>query len=202
MSGLRAYQIYLALKLHFTSEKYDFFKYGAMTKVSAESFSARRDKYFFEKVSKNLSEENLIQFFVANFVVNPKIWVGSMNDENYAEWKRKTDALEYNFKQDCKRLANMVDGRGLEVFTHSGEWGKPIFMTAVLEGDMSPETFLIFESELCLLDHFAKAFPDDLVWASKAFNLKKYKPFILQLIQDDSAKYRRIIREVLLSDDD
>ena len=38
MTGFEVYQMYLSLKLHFTKDDYDFFKFNGKTRASQESF--------------------------------------------------------------------------------------------------------------------------------------------------------------------
>ena len=45
MTGFEVYKLYLALKLHFTSETYDYFQYGGSAKASQKSFDQRKDKF-------------------------------------------------------------------------------------------------------------------------------------------------------------
>ena len=52
--GYEAYKKYLAIKLHFTKDRYDYFKFNGQTKASYESFIQRNDKYFFIKTARKL----------------------------------------------------------------------------------------------------------------------------------------------------
>ena len=58
MTGYEAFTIYNALKLHFTNEKYDYFKYKAKSRVTIDSFERRKDKYYFYKLSRQKREED------------------------------------------------------------------------------------------------------------------------------------------------
>ena len=48
-TGFAAFALYNALKLHFTSDSYDYFKYHGKTNVSKQTFTTRKDKYQFYK---------------------------------------------------------------------------------------------------------------------------------------------------------
>ena len=48
-TGFAAFALYNALKLHFTSDSYDFIKYHGKTNVSTQTFMKRKDKYSFYK---------------------------------------------------------------------------------------------------------------------------------------------------------
>ena len=50
--GYNAYKTYVALKNHFKSDSYDYFKYKGKARVKEETFLKRKDKFFFEKIRK------------------------------------------------------------------------------------------------------------------------------------------------------
>jgi hypothetical protein len=77
-TGYAAFALYNALKLHFTSDSYDFFKYHGKTNISKDSFLRRKDKYTFYKLSRKYSLDELKYFYVSNFLDGDK-WVGDMN---------------------------------------------------------------------------------------------------------------------------
>ena len=54
--GYEAYKKYLAIKLHFTKDEYDFFKYNGETNAKFETFIQRNDKYFFVKVARKYGD--------------------------------------------------------------------------------------------------------------------------------------------------
>ena len=49
MNGLEAYSTYLAVRNHFKTKNYDYFKYNGKIKVNEDKFRTRRDHYQFEK---------------------------------------------------------------------------------------------------------------------------------------------------------
>ena len=100
-SGHEVYKKYLSLRLHFTSESYDFFKYNRKSKdVPFDTYLARKDRFFFEKISKKYPDE-YEDFFVANMVSGIN-WPGDMigDEKVYADWKRTKESLKYKFKTD------------------------------------------------------------------------------------------------------
>ena len=52
MTEFEAYIQFLALKLHFTSEHYDYFKYNGKHNATMASFEKRTDKRFFKRLAK------------------------------------------------------------------------------------------------------------------------------------------------------
>ena len=53
MTGFEVYKMYLALKQHFTKEKYDYHKYRGKVRASEDAFEQRHDRYFFKKLATN-----------------------------------------------------------------------------------------------------------------------------------------------------
>ena len=74
MTGYEAYGLYESLKLHFSKDSYDFFKYNGKTNISLNTFDNRKDKYHFHKLSRKFSDKDvLINFLVANFILDDVI---------------------------------------------------------------------------------------------------------------------------------
>jgi len=107
MEGMKAYQRYQALKLHFTSD-YDFVKYGGkIRKISEESFLKRKDQFLFRKLERKYNDDELTNFFVANFVSQAGVrWVGEMSGQEsekvYLNWCKRIEAFSYYLKQDLE----------------------------------------------------------------------------------------------------
>ena len=101
MNGFEVYKIYLAVKLHFTSKgrSYDFHRHLGKTTARLETFTKRRDRYFFHKLSKSYNNITIVDYFVSNFVTNTNLWVGDIigktGDDNYKQWSKKIEALHY-----------------------------------------------------------------------------------------------------------
>ena len=49
VTPFECYKTYVAMKQHFTKDKYDYFKYGGKSRASATSFKSRKDRLFFRK---------------------------------------------------------------------------------------------------------------------------------------------------------
>ena len=96
-SGFAAFAMWNALKLHFTSDSYDYFKYHGKTNVSTATFLKRKDKYTFYKLSRKYNLEEMRDFYVANFLEGDR-WVGDMakdGDELYRKWLKSTNEVTY-----------------------------------------------------------------------------------------------------------
>ena len=104
MEAYEAYKIYHALKLHFNSE-YDYNKYNGKAKVTVDSYLKRKDKPFFARVArKYLTPHNTKEFFVSNFIVNPKGWVGDFNEQNHLDYRKRVESLKYTYRNELSQM--------------------------------------------------------------------------------------------------
>ena len=71
MKPFEVYQTFLTLKAHFRNNGFDFHRFGKV-KVLPETFERRKDRYFFEKLSKKYSGDELVEFLLSQFLVNKK----------------------------------------------------------------------------------------------------------------------------------
>ena len=111
MTPIEVYKTYLAFKNHFTKPNYDYFQYCGKSRASKESFNKRKDRYFFERMSRQKSDDEIRQYFLANFVEcdDPsKLWIGEIiesGEKNYANWLKRSQSLFYLLRQRLKFLS-------------------------------------------------------------------------------------------------
>lgn len=197
MSPFDCYKTYLALKNHFTKESYDYFTYNKKTRASLQSFYKRRDRFWFEKISRQKNEKDVENFFVANFVScnDPEtLWIGEIikeGDDRYKDWQKKVQSLSYVFKEESQTLFN--DNKFDEVFNCSK--GHPILLKYFLRGNISLETLVIYEKIFLFGTKFNKKLKDP-VWETVSRRIKKYSPFL----HIDIINYRKILKEVILGE--
>ena len=188
------YQTYLSMKSHFTNRKYDFFKYGGKSRATMTSFNKRKDKYWFEKTSRKYSDEEVLNFLLANFVStdNPQnLWIGEIinsGERNYSQWMKRKQSLTYLFKEQSNEL--LSDNNLNEVFDCSK--GHPPILKKYLGGEMSLETLTILERIFSFVQNFDKKLKDP-VWESVSLKLKKYIPFI----NINVFRYKKILRDLI-----
>lgn len=69
LTGYGAFRLFMALRTHFTTEKFDFLKYGTNTRGATEAnYNKRSDKTRFEMLARRLDETTLRDLLVANLV--------------------------------------------------------------------------------------------------------------------------------------
>ena len=192
-----SYKCYLSLKNHFTKDNYDYFKYCGKSRASLQSFYKRRDRFWFEKVSRQKTDQEVVDFFVANFVScdDPEtLWIGEMIKEGetrYQNWQKKVQSLSYIFKEESQNLFG--DNKFEDVFKCSK--GHPIVLKNFLSGKISLETLVIYDKIFLFGNKFDKKLKDP-VWETVSRRIKKYNPFL----NIDVLRFRKILKEIILEE--
>ena len=178
-NGYQAYQIYQSLKLHFTTD-YDAVKYNYKTSVKQSSFDRRKDRYFFEKLSRRFNKEELIHYFTANLIENQKVWIGDMSDEIYSAYVARYDKLTYMFDEDVKFLYNK--GYTFDQLCSTTEnYSVNPLLEALRAHEIRPETVVLLDILVNFLKRLRTILSDPLGINKEMIDmLIKYKPIMLQ----------------------
>jgi hypothetical protein len=196
MTGYEAFCLYQAIKLHFTSEKYDFFRYNGKMHISVTSFENRKDKYHFYKLSRKFTnKDELTQFIVANFVEDDKVWVGSLltaeAESIYRKHQKYIQSVSYIFENECRKVFGDVKDPNEVLKVHGGEY--PILLKKYLQKDIEPETLCLLDRLLNFTPVWAKQIADTIVWPNHRLKLTKFAAFLPK----DDVKYKLILKKVL-----
>ena len=195
MMPFDAYKCYLSMKNLFTKDNYDYQKYRGMTRATHQAFYKRKDRFWFEKFSRQKTDQEIEEFFVANFTScsDPEsLWIGEMIKEGegrYQDWQKKVQSLSYVFKQEAEDL--FMDNKVDEVFDCSK--GHPPILRKYLGGGISLESMVICDR----IFGYGKNFDKDLndpVWETVSRRVKKYKPFL----NINVPRYKKILKEVVI----
>ena len=195
MSPFDAYTQYLSLKNHFSKDKYDYHKYGGKSKASIESFNKRKDKYWFEKLSRQKSDEEIKNFYIANLVEadDPNtLWIGNVirfGETSYKEWIKRQQSLQYIFTQQSQE---MLSSSNLEELFDCSRQHPPI-LKMFLSGKIDIETLVIWDKIFLFRNNFDKKLLDP-IWESVSMKIKKYTPFL----NIDVLKYRKILKNIII----
>ena len=201
MNGFEVYKVYLAIKLHFTSKNrsYDFHKHGGRTTAKLETFTKRRDRYFFHKLSRTYNSTTVVDYFVSNFVSNTNLWVGdiigSTGDESYKEWSKRIESLHYYYEQDIDYMIERMTANKMsfdDIFTSKNGQHPPI-LKMVLSKKICVETFVILEDILSFAKRLDKDISETVLWPKMHDRMERYKPFM----KFNSTKYKMTLRNKL-----
>ena len=150
MDGFKAYRYYLAIKLHFTTDKFNVFENRGNVKGTREAFNARNDRYIFEKLArKHNHDKDIIQFFVANFAYgnDNAIYAGAEADEVYTEWLRRKQSISKIFVDDLATLLTHIE---INKLTHTALFNftdseYPVALKLFVGGKIKIETLRIID---------------------------------------------------------
>ena len=182
MNGFEVYKIYLAVKLHFTSKgrSYDFHKHLGRTTARLETFTKRRDRYFFHKLSKSYNNNTIVDYFVSNFVTNTNLWVGDIigktGDDNYKQWSKKIEALHYYYEQDIDYILEQ-DYKFDDLFKSVNGQHPPI-LKMFLSKKINFETVLILDDILSFTKQLNKNISEKVLWPKLYDRMIRYKSFL------------------------
>jgi len=192
-SGFAAFAMFHAMKLHFTSDSYDYVKYNGKTNVTKTTFSTRKDKYSFYRLSRKFGLTELKDYYIANFLVDDVQWVGDIlgpeSEENYKKWQKRIQSLTYIFENDIIRLLDRVDNPNELLMVRKNEF--PLLMQCATQGDIAIETLIILDDLMNFFPMWEKEIYDDIVWPNFKIKCMKYKPFL----HYDKNKFKQILKE-------
>ena len=194
MTPVETYQSYLALKLHFEG-KYDYFKYGGKTSASAESFEKRKDKFKFVKLSTKLSDPQILDYYLANFIRGKK-WIGDFDKTNWLEHKKVNQSLEYVYQNDIEKLLTIAEN--FDILFKVGEGNHPKLVKAYLGKKVSLETLVILEKVLHYREQFDAKISETYIWPKVSLLIKKYEPFLQIDVRAFRMKTLSLVKELTL----
>lgn len=194
-SGFSAFAIFNGIKLHFTSDSYDFFRYNGKSNVTKQNFANRKDKYSFYKLSRKYRNEELVNFYVANFLVKDITWVGDITgaegEENYKMWQKRNQSLNYLFKEDIMYLVDKVSTSSDMIKVKDGQY--PLLLNETMQGAVSIETLSILNHMMGFFEMWNKKISDTIIWPTWKLKCEKYTPFI----HYDESKFKETFKEAI-----
>ena len=133
-------------------------------KANQDSFLKRRDKFFFAKLEKRYSKDELIYYFVSNFFDHDNVWSGNLVPESsesiYQDWKKRIQSLSYRFTQDCESL---TDYKFDDLFKVE-EYSHPLLLRKMMQKQICVETVIIMDNVLTFIKKWDKIIGDDRDW--------------------------------------
>jgi hypothetical protein len=195
MKPFDAYTQYLAFKNHFSKLKYDYHKYAGKSRASVKSFNERKDKYWFERISRQKSDDEIKNFYLANFVESDtpdRLWIGEIireGETKYQQWMKRNQSLSYIFKEQSKEMLSEYNLNDL--FDCSRQ--HPPILKMFLSGKIDIETIVIWDKIFLFGNNFDKKLLDP-VWETVSLKIKKYSMFL----NIDVCNYKQILKQIIL----
>jgi hypothetical protein len=199
MNGYDLYCIYQAIKLHFTSENYNFFQYDGKTRVSVDAFQKRRDKFLFHRLARKYRDDEMVPFLVANFVHSDDNWTKSLledqAEETYRDWKRTTDSMSKVYVEDLQKLC--PDPKEFNNLFKVEDGQFPKLLVAFLQKDVTIETLVILNNIFNFIQIWDKKISDDIIYPKVSRKVRKYGAFLAVNVD----KYKQLTKETLLANE-
>lgn len=197
MNGYDLYCTYQAIKLHFSSESYNFFHYDGKTRVSIDAFQKRRDKFLFHRLARKYRDDEMVPFLVANFVHSDDNWTKSLLEEEaeqtYREWKRRTDSMSKIYTDDLQKIATKDNFNDL-FKVEDGQF--PKLLVLFMQNEVTLETMVILNNIFDFIKIWDKKISDDIIYPKMSRKIRKYGSFLNVNVN----KYKSLTKETLLAD--
>jgi hypothetical protein len=196
VNPFECYKIYLSLKNHFTKDSYDYHKYCGKSRATIQSFYKRKDRFWFEKISRQKSEKEILDFFVSNFVScsDPQsLWIGEIireGESNYKNWCKKIQSLSYIFKEE---INSVFSNKNFDKIFEIEEGRHPQLLKDHLQGKISLESMIILDRILGYKKEFDQKL-NDPIWIFISMKISKYSSFL----HTDVFKFKKILKECVL----
>jgi hypothetical protein len=177
------YLMYLGLKLHFSKPNYNYFKYGGKTRASKDAFLKRRDRYFFGKIGRNYTKEEINYLFIANLVHDSNMWIGAFFDteaqERYMDFRKKMESIQYTFKENAEVVVKHIKKHNLkfdDLFKRKGNNVEIVNLLNWKHIDLI--FFVILDKMLGFCPHLDGDLQNDLWWEKTSLKVAKLSDFI------------------------
>ena len=195
MNGHKAYSIYSSVKLHFTQESYDAFRYNFKTNIKASTFERRKDRYFFEKIARRYPNEDDLKLFFVDNIVSDKVWIGDMDDTIHEKRNAYRQALNYNFEKEIKIIREEAYKYNLDfdgVCKTNSNKTDNLLLNLYMSQKISADTFVIIDHLVSFIKSLRSELKDPLgIVESTLLILSKYQKFSIPLMAVNENKYRK-----------
>jgi len=177
-AGALASERYIAVKLHFSTDGYDFFKYNGRVRSGRIN---SRDAGRLARIEKKYRGQELTDYLVAN-VAAGKTWVGDFSEKTYLEWRRRVESLRYHLRDQVGIIARECTGDPRRMW-EPGESSYPPVLRLHMGRRLSLETMAATDMVLRYAGSWKKAYSSDVVVPDYARLIRKYVPFLAQRIE-------------------
>jgi|TARA_R110002167_G_scaffold245181_1_gene450601 hypothetical protein len=174
MEPIDVYLMYCAMKAHFGKSDYDFVTYKGKTRIKRDTFYKRKDRSFFVRLSRKYkTEQEITNYFVANFIKDKKGYIANFNDENFDSWKLKRQGFFDLFEVEMKPLVDAFE----DLFKiENGQ--HPKLMKEFLGGRVSLETLIILDELVNFDPNWNRELEDDIIWIDLRNLMDNYERFL------------------------
>ena len=178
-TGYQAYQMYLALQRHFSSN-YDYFKYQGKVNASVDAYNKRSDYFSFEKLGKIVPQKEWMVFFVAHFIDKPNCWIRDMGKSDYELYKAKLKNFPKTFQEEMEFLASQYSPP--ELVAVKDDFQIPLIHDLAIKKKISLETIILIDMFYSFIDNHEKLIKVPMLWSQHITKVKNYSPFVKKFL--------------------
>ena len=180
MSAYETYCLFLALKNHFTTKSYDYFKYSGKTNASQDSFMSRKDRFHYQRLCRKCNDDQMKDYIISN-LIKGKLWVGDLLDDeaeqNYKDYTKRKQAFTYQFSNEIDKLFSSVKVPSDVFDIKKNQY--PIILNKYLSGELCIEFLCVLNNLIQFVDKFNdKIGTDDVIWSKISLLIVKLHPFL------------------------
>ena len=175
--GYDTYKLYLAMQRHF-STSYDFHKYNGKVNASIEAYQKRNDMFSFEKLSKIVPQDELVNFFLCHFLDNPKCWIRNMSKASYEKYKAKHKNFPTTFREELQYLSQH---KPADLMATNDI---PLIHRLCMEKKVSMETLIAMDKFFPFIDKHNDEVNVPFAWPDHIAMLKNYRPFFVEHVTE------------------
>jgi len=189
MDTFKAYQNFAAIKLHFTSDSYDYFKYHGKTCISWNSFEKFNGKRILHSILKN-HQKDFVEFIATGFAYNPELkWIGDFTSEEVQDnWITHQRNMQSLTRTVTNELTDLLANNSIKEIL-IGKSELPVIEKNRIQGLTSIETCIILD---ILFDYINSNTCSHPLWENVRV-VKKFAPFL----DIDKSKFAHIVREII-----
>lgn len=171
------YGYYVALKLHFSTSKYNFIEQKGKVKSSYDAYSVRNDRYFFEKAATLYDTEKFIDKCLCEVKLSTNFHIKDImrldNESRYFKRKGYLEAFEQSLS---KEISSVILPHCLKNKISKQKFVEnDLGIRMLLQGKLTEETYLALQKAYYNDDSRHEGDP---LLIKTQFFLKKYEPFI------------------------
>ena len=178
IEAFATYKYFMAIKLHFTTDRYDVFESNGKVSGSRAVFEKRNDRFLFDKIGRKFDQpRDLIDYFVANFAYGNKSVIYSSESNDYHDtWIKRKESRTHMFKTQMSYIQQQLEKDNLKYEDlFSIDNNVPYLLNLYVGGYIHLETMVI-------LDEFENFLPQweplVMLWGDQLRIINKTKKFV------------------------
>lgn len=177
MTPYEAYLCYLSLKQHFTVKSYDYFRYHGKVRAKRETFEKRRDRFFFDKLSRQTDPQTVILANLLDDVTYINDMISAEGLGRAAKYNAWSMALSQKYSEELKfALANC---RFDDLLNFKPDTQYPPLLSGFMSKQISIQTVIILDTLVHFIDNWNKKLASDYLWPELKMKFEKYRPFLV-----------------------